>query len=860
MARTRVPAPQFTPAAALSAPRQPSAQTSALAGWLAADALALAALTSYTLLFYRTLLFSGLTFTGYDSFTYFFPLKRYAAERIARGELPLWSDRLFLGAPFLANIQTALFYPLDVLFFALPFWIAINASIALHGWLAAAAMYLFCRAGLRLRAEAALIGALAFAFGGYFTAHADHLNQVHTSAWLPLLLLACVRAATGTWRWTLAGGIVFAVQLLAGHTQEAYYSGLALGGLAVWIALTGQACNWRARLRPVLLAGATLAVGAGLAAVQLLPAVELAQHSYRQGGVPIEEATQYALDRLHLLEALLPGYWRPGSTPSVEQIGYTGVVALVLALLALAAWAGGLRRAPARAAPVQPTPRGLAGVLAVMAVLAIVLALGTYTPLYGLFYHFLPGFSAFRAPGRLLLLWTFATAALAALGLDTLLEATRRTARLRLARCFAFAVASLALAGTLYAVRTYLVRSSQALPEGGGAAMWALAAVGALGLIGMALSGAAPTRPVAWMLCIALAGELYAAGLGLPVHHPTAPDVYEQERSTLRYLRRLIAQDGEGAGRMLSIVPEPLTLPDASALQRTHAGMLDALGAENLSKFTQFKEGLWPNLSAAFGLQSIDGYDGGLLPTRDYARLAALLFRTGDAPHVTLWRQAMARRGTRPDPQLSGLLGLRYLLEAPSEAVAPGWIEPAEPLTGSVRVLINAAALPRAYVVPYAIVADPQEAARLLSERTPWFDPAVAIVLEQPLPERFASLSRTPAQMAQTGQLDPPGEARIVYAAPEELRIAVRLARPGFLVVSDSWYPGWRALVDGAPAPILKANLALRAIPLEAGAREVRLVYDPLSVKVGAMMSAATLVVCALLLTAPLLRAGVLKQ
>jgi hypothetical protein len=316
-----------------------------------------------------------------------------------------------------------------------------------------------------------------------------------------------------------------------------------------------------------------------------------------------------------------------------------------------------------------------------------------------------------------------------------------------------------------------------------------------------------------------------------------------------------MAQDGAAAGRLLSIVPEPLALPDAGALQRTYAGRLDALGTENLLKFTQFKEGLWPNLSAAFGLPSIDGYDGGLLPTRDYARLAALLFRTGDAPHVTLWRQAMARRGTRPDPQLGGLLGLRYLLEARSEAMAPGWIEPVEPLTGNVRVLVNAAALPRAYVVPYAIVAGPEEATRLLGERTPWFNPAIAVVLEQPPPKRFAALVRTPEEAQARGRASPPGEVRIVDATPEELRIAVRLTDPGFLVVSDAWYPGWRATVDGAPAPILKANLALRAIPLEAGAREVRLVYDPLSVRAGAMVSAATIVGGALLLASPRLRA-----
>jgi hypothetical protein len=841
---------------------------------LLAEVLALTALTGYALLFYRSLLFHGLTFVGYDSFTYFFPLKHYAAERISRGELPLWNDRLFLGAPFLANIQTALFYPLDALFLVLPFWKAINASIVLHAWLAAAAMYVFCRAGLRLHVEAALLAALSFAFGGYFTAHADHLNQVHTSAWLPLLLLAGVRVADSTWRWMLLGAAVFCLQLLAGHPQEAYYAALALSGLAIWMALAGRARPWRSRLRTVLLAGAMPALGIGLAAIQLVPAMELAQQSYRQGGVPVEEAARYALDRLHLLEALLPGYWKPGSIPSVEQIGYVGVIALALALLAIASWAGErlqhlraglwakLQRADERAADESSGGElqrhtAVVPALVAMGVLAVVLALGTYTPLYGLLYHYLPGFNAFRAPGRLLLLWTFAAAALAGLGLDALLRARHTAGRVSLARSFAIAISLLSAGGAAYAVRTYLVRSSQALPEGAGAALWSLGILGACGLIGLALSGAAPARLVAWFLCAALAAELYAAGLGLSVHHPTVPEVYTQERPVAAYLRRLVHQDSPAAGRVLSIVPEPLALSDGKTLERAYAGRLDALGIENLLKFTQFKEGLWPNLPTAFGLQSIDGYDGGLLPTQAYARLAALLFQTGDAPHITLWRQAMARRGTRPDPQLAGLLGLRYLLEKPGETVTPDWSELAGGSVGSLRVLVNTAALPRAYVVPYALVAGSEEAARLLTTGKPWFDPTVAVVLEQPPPDRFSGLVRTPAHLYQADGVASVGTARITRALPEELWIEVSLEQPGFLVVSDSWYPGWRATVDGTPASILKANLALRAIPLDAGEHQVRLVYDPLSLKVGALVSAATLVLWALLLVTPALRAGI---
>ena len=64
--------------------------------------------------------------TGYDTLTYFYPYRAYAGEVIRSGQLPHWNPYLFYGAPFLANIQTAVFYPLNALFYLLAPTIALN--------------------------------------------------------------------------------------------------------------------------------------------------------------------------------------------------------------------------------------------------------------------------------------------------------------------------------------------------------------------------------------------------------------------------------------------------------------------------------------------------------------------------------------------------------------------------------------------------------------------------------------------------------------------------------------------------------------------------------------------------------------
>ncbi len=141
---------------------------------------------------------------------------------------------------------------------------------------------------------------------------------------------------------------------------------------------------------------------------------------------------------------------------------------------------------------------------------------------------------------------------------------------------------------------------------------------------------------------------------------------------------------------------------------------------------------------------------------------------------------------------------------------------------------------PRAWIVHHAEeLADAD--ARLARLAAPDFDIRAVAILEQAAP------------------IDLPGPtagstARVLEQAPGRLVVDVRAAAPGLLILSENWYPGWQATVDGAAAPVLRADHTLRAVPVPAGDHRVTLWLDPASLKLGALLSAASLILAVALL------------
>ncbi|GIV80021.1 MAG: hypothetical protein KatS3mg050_4415 [Litorilinea sp.] len=142
--------------------------------------------------------------------------------------------------------------------------------------------------------------------------------------------------------------------------------------------------------------------------------------------------------------------------------------------------------------------------------------------------------------------------------------------------------------------------------------------------------------------------------------------------------------------------------------------------------------------------------------------------------------------------------------------------------SGDVKIYENLDLLPRAYLVHEAMAVDsPDEALAQLAH--PDFDPARQAVVEE--------------EVALHGQPAPDDQAQILSYKPEAITIRTQSRTPALLVLSDTDYPGWHALVDGEPTPILRTNYLLRGVLVPAGTHTVHFVYQPESWRKGLWVS-----------------------
>ena len=118
-----------------------------------------------------------------------YPWRELAMENIKKGQLPNWNPYVLAGVPLLANIQAAVFYPLNIIYFLMPFSIGWSMQIVLQTLLGGVFMLLFLR-NLKLCPEAQILGALAWVGSGFFTAWQNGTPLFRVAIWLPLILLS----------------------------------------------------------------------------------------------------------------------------------------------------------------------------------------------------------------------------------------------------------------------------------------------------------------------------------------------------------------------------------------------------------------------------------------------------------------------------------------------------------------------------------------------------------------------------------------------------------------------------------------------------------------------------------------------
>ena len=929
----------------------------------------------------------GRVLGGYDAFVYFYPLRSFVAETLGQGRLPLWNPYLFAGSPYLANPQTAVFYPGTWLFAVLDVSRAYALNFLGHVWLAGVAFYAFGRVSLGLGRVASVLGGAAFAFSGFMNGQAGHINQFSVAAWVPAVALALDLAMRTDRLLPMIGLVIgLTLQIVAGHPQQTYMTVVALGVLVVWRALGGQegakrpgpvlsaAKGWprsqvRILLRGGLMLGAAAALAAGIAAVQLLPTLELSRLSIRGGGLGYQIASFDALPWPLLLPALFPGYWM--HLPTTEFFGHLGTVLFAVAWLGLLAGAG------------RPAALGASYVA-----LGLLLAVGDATPLYRVLFDWAPGFASFRVPARWLMVSTFGLAILAAVGTDWLLARSGGGKVGLIGELRRIGSARLLLVGVGVPIGL-----ASLVVVGQPQSRWLLLVWGVLTaatvLVALLALLVPRARPIAVpLLMIGALADLWAAGLNLEHRHPVPNLAYGQPREATAELQARMSQTP--GFRSLSIATPEYVVKETGEYGERFAGA-PRLTLENLLVTVKWNETLWPNVPLVHRVASADGYDGGVLPLRSYYQFAqAMLGSERARPDGVL----ASRLDAMPEARWLDLLGVRWVLASrvkddsrgaiyydrgatatlhPGQASRLGSLPLGEftklgivsslaPVSasegssprgigaddgalargdcvGTIRLLARSSGDGTVTEIPLVVgsgtaperwrpdQAPDLERVEAWSARGPdapadWIaeiefprqpietleivntssdqvlqvrslnliddgrqmafpitpDSRIERVdfFDLKLYDRHDALSRAHlverAQVLEDGEaaarlkdpaFDPRGEvvlapsttAQALAGQPggvpgafetdqaERVRIAVRAPADGYLVLSDAWYPGWVATVDGVVTPVERANLLFRAVRVPAGEHMVEFRFESGSLRTGTLVSAGATIV-----------------
>ncbi|MEZ6032293.1 MAG: hypothetical protein R3C17_04310 [Planctomycetaceae bacterium] len=379
-------------------------------------------------------LLTGGGIVGGDTYPYFFPQKQMMAEAFAHGELPLWHDRTGLGYPLHAESQAGIFYPSNQLLYRVfPVNTAYNTSILLHYAMAFVFAWRFCRSQL-LSQTSALLAATVFVYG-WFPARLSLEWSIIGGVWFPCCLWLTERLVS---RPSRAAGcllaLAFGMHLLAGHFTLAFITQLCCLGYALLTsgrtATAEDTDRTIGRIRAGGYVTAAIAMGICLAAVQLLPTLELRQLSQRDGSNAVFNPAYGHLPPVYLTQ-LVAGWWywhspeivqsrqmlqfpflmSSANTNQVEAHLYIGLIPLGLIVCLL------------QHSVRQRLRHTHWKIWLVLSGAAVIYAFGWFMPVT----RHLPGFGFFMGPGRYTIVTTMGLAVVSGLVLDALL---RRKSRL----------------------------------------------------------------------------------------------------------------------------------------------------------------------------------------------------------------------------------------------------------------------------------------------------------------------------------------------------------------------------------------------------------------------------------------------
>ncbi len=827
-----------------------------------------------------------------DVVDYIYPVKEFAAEQVKQGNLPLWNPYVLAGYPLTYNTQAALFYPLSILYYLLPPVTAVDLTILLQMVLGGIFMIAYLRL-LRLRRLAALSGAVLFLFNGMMVAWLEW-QVVHAAViWLPLQLYLIERAAQKLKSGgdsplpdAALAGIAFALPWLGGHWNWTLYGSMTAALYWVWrfapLLLQGRRDHNRQLIKLVLQTAVLLfGIGIGLSLIQVLPAFNYLRQGHRQAftfnqslSLGLKEWAVVALVPDFFGSPIHKNWW--GGTNYNEIALYLGVLPLFFIAIAIL-----LRRT------------AVTKFYMVWGGLGLLWALGT--PAYGMLFV-LPVFNGLW-PSRAITIVVFCGAVLAAFGVDSLLQPTINKKAMRSGVILTAVFLITLLAAYLWFYRPDLGDLQPDL------LFFALSLLIAIALLMTRAGGRLDARPFALLVVLWLAVDLFWTGwdyntIGdiadlypqtetaiflqsdaepsrittLPVGVAYPPNTFLPDRlqaingyepailqSWVNYISA--AEGGEAVYYERKLMP----------LKGLDSPLLDAINLKyvvTIADWYQEVSTAGPEQEPGDEWMSLESGAVSFPITMPEAGLHRidLPLRAGDGAAGTITMRVFTTDGQQElahaswdiaEPPDDGWVSFFFgafpsdwgrdfsisLAYDGEEDLAVGASEqgpafrtfylPRPQLAhedNAARVYLNDGYFPRAYLVPRAVAArDGAEALALVEQAAGQLDQVV--ILE-------TGDDWLPPEEAGTGVT---GTAAITTYETDRVILEANLETAAFLVLADTFYPGWRATIDGEPTAIYRANSVVRAVALPAGRHTITFTFLPIDFLIGSAVSGLVL-------------------
>lgn len=753
---------------------------------------------------------------------YYYPSQFYSIETIKNGSFPLWNPHILSGFPAIADPENAVFYPLNVFLwlFSLNSVLSlkmVETFLAFHYFLTGLFMWIFLRS-LPLKRYAALSGAIMYMFSGYLAAHAQHLGPIMGSTWIPLILYYCRKCIVEkNNRHVVKAGLLIGVQILAGYPQTTFSTLLAILLYFGWHSIR-RAYNIQS-WRPVIKASYSYLLmfltGIAVAAIQLVPTFQLHLHSVRSQ-IPQDYSLleQFPLHPIYLITTVVANFfgglfgaesWYPRDM--TEGHLYFGIIPIMLIVIGIKC----------------TTKKNLMWLI--IGSFFFVLALGGYTIWPRIYYHVSPYINFFARSSNYFLITNLCAAIFAAYGMQFILADTKNP-------------------------QIYIALRGMRILVLGFIGIFAIMAATILFLT----NGMLRDRIISIQTNLALCIFLFIAGNTL-IQATVRRKLHLALCKTLLLAAIIIDlftfnshQTFNGMRVQVNTILSPNSLegnfaPLAALRKDTHNNFRIASLDSGSTYF---------NGGSVTGFQNIFGYSTMALGSyRDY--LAEFGMNFSRVPKITP-KTDVTSNYIRLFSTKYLFVNQRLLFDKKVDLPSSQYTEV---FSGNfVSIFQNKNFIPRAFIARKAIITD-EKHKRSTYLQSGSFEPRDYVLVDSEfksqIPKELIGDQRLANVIAERGDSRKNQSIRILESNGNSVKIAANLDAPGFVVLTDVNYPGWKAYDRGKEKEILPAYGLFRTIALEKGPHLIEFRFEPKIIYVGLIITVVSFLLATAYLLGPYL-------